>query len=152
MITIRAVTQKDLHQIMQIEWESFSDPYPRHIFEFLAQTTPDLFLVAAKKERIFGYITAEINQRQGYDSGHLLSLAVRRRTRREGVGHQLITKLVDIFKERNCREVVLEVRISNNSAKSFYRKHLFQEVKRIPGYYEDGEDAIFMKRNLEESV
>ncbi|MFX1565052.1 MAG: ribosomal protein S18-alanine N-acetyltransferase [Promethearchaeota archaeon] len=152
MITIRSVMQKDLLQIMQIEWESFSDPYPLNVFEFLANTKPELFLVAVETEMIVGYIIADIEQSQGYYSGHLLSLAVRRRTRREGVGHRLISNLVDILRKRRCKEVVLEVRISNNSARSFYQKQHFREVEQILGYYEDGEDAIFMKRDLEESL
>jgi ribosomal-protein-alanine N-acetyltransferase len=152
MITIRPVIQSDLQQIMQIEWESFSEPYSLNVFELLAKTVPELFLVAVETEVIVGYIIAEIDQSQGYYSGHLISLAVRKRMRREGIGHQLLSNLIDILRERNCKEVTLEVRISNNSAKSFYRTQHFHEVNYIHDYYEDGEDAILMKRVLEEPL
>ncbi len=150
MITIRPIKKTDFNQIAQIEFESFSDPYPPHLFQYLAENVPDLFLVADENKMLLGYIVAEIDQYTGFSIGHVLSLAIIGEKRRKGIGHQLLTALIEILKERNCREVVLEVRVSNYSAKSFYQKNSFREIKRSRKYYEDGEDALVMALNLEE--
>ena len=156
MINIRSIKNTDLDQIAQIEFESFLDPYPVHLFNYLAEKAPDLFLVAVErkkeKEVLLGYIVAEIDQLSGFNRGHILSLAVSRINRRKGIGHQLFSALIEIFKNRECREVILEVRVSNNSAKVFYQKHNFREIKRSRKYYEDGEDALVMILNLEDPL
>jgi ribosomal-protein-alanine N-acetyltransferase len=40
--------------------------------------------------------------------------------------------------------VKLEVRDSNDVARSLYRDVGFEPARRVPGYYEDGEDALVM--------
>ena len=156
MINIRSIKTTDLDHITQIEFESFSDPYPVHLFYYLAERVPDLFLVAVERERtkevLLGYIVAEIDQLLGFNRGHILSLAVSRANRRKGIGHQLFSALIEIFRKRECREVILEVRVSNTSAKVFYQKHNFREIKRSRKYYEDGEDALLMALNLEDPL
>lgn len=154
MILIRSIKSTDLDQIAQIEFESFSDPYPVQFFFYLARKAPDLFLVAVEREKegeiLHGYIVGEIDQTSDYPIGHLLSLAVGRKQRRKGIGHQLLAALLEVFRSRGCKEVILEVRISNFSAKSFYQKHMFRGIKRSRKYYDDGEDALVMQRNLED--
>jgi len=152
MIVIRPIKKQDFRQITQIEFESFSDPYPIYLFQYLAENAPDLFLVAIEMEVPLGYIVAEIDEHAGFNIGHILSLAVQEKQRRKGIGHKLISALLEILKARRCREVVLEVRVSNYSAKIFYQKHKFQIIKRSRKYYEDGEDALVMALNLEEQL
>jgi ribosomal-protein-alanine N-acetyltransferase len=152
MRIIRSIKENDLHQIMQIEFESFSDPYPLHFFKFLAETAPDLFLVTVDKGEILGYIIADIEQNAGIKIGHLLSLAVRKDQRRTGIGHLLFRALSEVLRKRGCKEMLLEVRFSNYSAKIFYEKHGFKEFGRSRKYYDDGEDALIMRLQLEEEL
>jgi ribosomal-protein-alanine N-acetyltransferase len=152
MITIRTIKNTDFPQISQIEFESFSDPYPLHLFQYLAHIEPALFLVAVEDEELLGYIIGETEQRVGILVGHLLSLAVRQEKRRKGIGRQLIEALIEILKKQGCRELVLEVRVSNYSAKVFYQKQGFREIRRSSKYYDNGEDALIMELNLEERL
>ncbi|MHA2405325.1 MAG: ribosomal protein S18-alanine N-acetyltransferase [Candidatus Hermodarchaeia archaeon] len=152
MITIRPIKNTDFPQITQIEFESFSDPYPLHLFQYLAHIEPALFLVAVEDKALLGYIIGETEHRCESLVGHLLSLAVRQEKRRKGIGHQLIGALIEIFKKQGCRELVLEVRVSNYSAKMFYQKQGFREIRRSSKYYDNGEDALIMELNLEERL
>jgi ribosomal-protein-alanine N-acetyltransferase len=152
MIKIRTIKNTDFPQISQIEFESFSDPYPLHLFQYLAHTEPALFLVAVEDEKLLGYIIGETEQRVGTLVGHLLSLAVRQEKRRKGIGRQLIEALIEILKKQGCRKLVLEVRVSNYSAKVFYQKQGFREIRRSSKYYDNGEDALIMELNLEERL
>ena len=156
MILIRSINIADLDQIAQIEFESFTDPYPMQFLYYLAKKAPNLFFVAIEKvkemEVLHGYIVGEVDQSSKYPVGHLLSLAVSRKHQRKGIGRQLLTKLMEVFRLQGCKEVILEVRISNSSAKSFYEKHMFRGIKRSSKYYDDGEDALIMHRNLEDPL
>ena len=57
-------------------------------------------------------------------------------------------KAMEAMKKRGCEEAFLEVRVSNHPAISLYRKLGFKEVKRIPFYYRDGEEALVMAKPL----
>ena len=48
----------------------------------------------------------------------------------------------------NYNYIVLEVRVSNITARKFYYRMGYRDRKLLPKYYEDEEDAILMiKRN-----
>jgi ribosomal-protein-alanine N-acetyltransferase len=154
MIRIRPIQKQDFKQLTQIEFESFTDPYPMELFQFLAVTQPDQFLVVVEKkeetESILGYAVADIDKKIQSKIGHILSIAIGKKYRRRGFGSRLLSKLINVLKSKGCNGVVLEVRVSNDGAHSFYRKLGFREVKRSRRFYDDGEDALIMALNLEE--
>ena len=154
MIRIRPIQKQDFEQLTQIEFESFTDPYPMELFQFLARTQPDQFLVIVEKEEetesILGYAVADIDKKIQSKIGHILSIAIGKKYRRRGFGSRLLSKLINVLKSKGCNGVVLEVRVSNDVAHSFYRKLGFREVKRSRRFYDDGEDALIMALNLEE--
>ena len=156
MIRIRPIQRQDFEQLTQIEFESFTDPYPKELFQFLAGTQPDQFLVAVdtknETESILGYAVADIDRRKQSKVGHILSIAIGKKYRRRGFGSRLLSKLINVLKSKGCTGVVLEVRVSNNVAHSFYQKLGFREVKRSRRFYDDDEDALIMALNLEEEL
>jgi len=156
MIRIRPIQKQDFEQLTQIEFESFTDPYPKELFQFLAGTQPDQFLVAVdtknETESILGYAVADIDRRKQSKVGHILSIAIGKKYQRRGFGSRLLSKLINVLKSKGCTGVVLEVRVSNNVAHSFYQKLGFREVKRSRRFYDDDEDALIMALNLEEEL
>ena len=85
MIRIRTIQKQDFEQLTQIEFESFTDPYPKELFQFLAGTQPDQFLVAIEKkgetESILGYAVADIDRKLQSKVGHILSIAIGKKYR-----------------------------------------------------------------------
>ncbi|MFX1491247.1 MAG: ribosomal protein S18-alanine N-acetyltransferase [Promethearchaeota archaeon] len=156
MLKIRPIQNHELNQITQIEFESFTDPYPKDLFQFLAKKSPELFLVAVEEgkeeKEILGYAVADIERHVPYLNGHILSIAVGKQYRRRGIGNQLLSELIRLFKSKECNSIVLEVRESNLKAKALYQNLGFIEVKRRSRYYEDGEDAIVMTLDLEDAL
>ena len=79
------------------------------------------------------------------DEAHVVSIGVRDSERRRGVGELL---LIGAFKEARrlgAKKLTLEVRKSNQPARSLYRKYGFLDVGVRKRYYMDnGEDAIIM--------
>jgi ribosomal-protein-alanine N-acetyltransferase len=86
------------------------------------------------------------------DEVHLLDLAVDERSRRRGVGRELVEAVLGAARERSARLVLLEVRRSNQAAIALYRSTGFSENGVRRGYYSDnGEDALEMMIDLSES-
>ncbi len=79
--------------------------------------------------------------------GHILNIAVDRDCRRRGVGTSLMEGIEERFRHMDASQVTLEVRESNATARSFYKRRGFNEIGRVKAYYPD-EDAVIMSKNL----
>jgi ribosomal-protein-alanine N-acetyltransferase len=76
---------------------------------------------------------------------HIVSIAVRDRDRRQGVGELLLVGAFAEARRRDAKELTLEVRRSNRPAAALYCKYGFREAGVRKRYYvDDGEDAIIM--------
>ncbi|KAL7477670.1 hypothetical protein ACHAW6_003472 [Cyclotella cf. meneghiniana] len=82
--------------------------------------------------------------------GHVTSLAVHSHARRLGVASSLLRQLHYHLRECYSADAVgLHVRLSNAAAVKLYVETLGYDVADIiPGYYGDGEDAYFMRKEL----
>jgi len=79
------------------------------------------------------------------DEAHITNIAVRSLYQRKGIGELLLISIIDLSVALRASVVTLEVRVSNESAQSLYRKYGFSEVGLRHGYYSDNrEDAVIM--------
>ena len=76
--------------------------------------------------------------------GHVVSVAVIDEHRGKGFGSVLVNEAIKGVKIRQCSELYLEVRCSNNDAVRLYEKLGFSIIQRLKAYYRDGEDAYVM--------
>jgi len=143
-VVIRKATAGDIPRIVQIESQSFKDPYTPLLLMNLLSLYPTGFLVAETHQGILGYMIIRIIS----GKGHIIALAVDGAIRGKGVGSNLLKKAIEYFKSRSAKGAWLEVRPSNNSALKFYGKRGFQPLHIIKGYYGDGEDALLLYHNL----
>lgn len=86
--------------------------------------------------------------RKGSDKARIYSLAVHPEYRRHGLAATLCSYCEKLCRKRGCCEVRLEVKWDNASAIQFYLKNHYVEFGRYVAFYEDGKDAIRMKRSL----
>ncbi|MGE5311917.1 MAG: GNAT family N-acetyltransferase, partial [Nitrospirota bacterium] len=93
------------------------------------------FLVA-EGEEIVGYVVFT-------PKGHLISLVVARRHRRQGIGTRLVEEVIRCLPGIALR---LEVRVGNHGARRFYERLGFGQVERMESYYSDGEDGLLLER------
>jgi len=145
---IRQIRADDISQIITIEHESFHNPYPEDIITFLYERYRTTFLVAEQGGTVLGYIAGITSWREG----HIVSLAVLPAWRRKGIASQLVEELYRIFRKYGKKRVKLEVRLSNKAAIALYENLGFERRKIVKKYYEDGEDAVMMKKRLEENA
>lgn len=79
----------------------------------------------------------------------LESIAVAASGQGSGIGKQLFSALAEQLKAAAVREVLLEVRASNQQARFFYASQGWIESGRRPRYYADPEeDAVLMSLKL----
>jgi ribosomal-protein-alanine N-acetyltransferase len=79
------------------------------------------------------------------DEAHVTNIAVRRKYQRRGIGELLLIATIDLAQELKATMLTLEVRASNLTAQSLYRKYGFAEVGVRRAYYVDNrEDGILM--------
>jgi ribosomal-protein-alanine N-acetyltransferase len=78
------------------------------------------------------------------DEIHILNLTTRLDRRRNGIGRALMDAVVEYALEQRVRQVLLEVRRSNEAALELYAALGFRAVGTRVAYYQDGEDAIDM--------
>ncbi|WP_347272437.1 ribosomal protein S18-alanine N-acetyltransferase [Leptolyngbya sp. FACHB-36] len=81
------------------------------------------------------------------EEAHITILAIDPNYQRQGLGQVLLVTLLHSAHKRGLERATLEVRISNQSARSLYAKFGFQEVGYRRRYYPDtGEDALVLWR------
>ncbi|MFC4248550.1 ribosomal protein S18-alanine N-acetyltransferase [Natribaculum luteum] len=146
-VVVRQAERADLLAILRIEKASFPQPWPYDAFEgFLGERG---FLVAIEDDQVVGYVVSDVTPNHGRDIGHVKDIAVHPERRGDGVGSALLAHSLSVLAAQGATSVKLEVREGNAGARRLYRDFGFEGLRRIPGYYDDGEDAIIMVRSLE---
>ena len=133
---LRKCTAKDLNRVIEIERKSFRYPYPPSLFKWYLRN--GFFLVTEKNGKIVGYV---IGMEEETKEGLIASIAVLPNFRRKGIGTSLMEKMME-----KMEEVKVQVRKSNRAAIKFYKKLGFIKKGFIENCYQDGEDAIVMKK------
>jgi ribosomal-protein-alanine N-acetyltransferase len=147
-ISIRQLTssKSDLDQIVEIENCSFNkyDAYSKDNFLRWLGYTPDLCLVAEIDGRIAGDMISRILS----DKAELASLAIHPDFRRRGVGSALLEETIRRVKYHGISHIDLEVRKTNLAGFRFWEKMGFTLIGKQPGFYDDGETALQMRKEI----
>lgn len=107
-----------------------------------------------KGEKIVGYVLGKMEDDPDVEDktphGHITSLAVMRTYRRMGLAEKMMKQLLYAMCESfKAKYVSLHVRKSNRAALHLYRDSLTFEITSIEkSYYQDGEDAYAMRKQL----
>ncbi|MBO8427260.1 MAG: ribosomal protein S18-alanine N-acetyltransferase [Firmicutes bacterium] len=143
---IRLTKESDLIDILKIENESFLKPYTEKDFLYELNENPFAkFYSLFNEEKLIGFILLYVT----FDSASIVQIAIKKEERNKGFAGFLLKNTIDLLiKEKEVHFLTLEVRKSNLSALSLYKKFDFLEICIKKGYYEDGEDAIYMVKGI----
>ena len=61
---------------------------------------------------------------------------------RQGVGRQLLARMLAMLRQRGVGRVYLEVRAENRRAIAMYEKCGFEKMRDLSGHYADGGDGV----------
>ncbi len=144
-ILLREGVPTDLHAIARLERSCFSDPWPQEAL--LSELRVDRLrrpLVAENDGTVVGFLMAW----SVADELHIINLAVDEAWRRRHVGTRLLEAAIEAGRGEGSVLATLEVRAGNLPARAFYQRHGFLEIGLRRRYYQDGEDAVIMTRQL----
>jgi ribosomal-protein-alanine N-acetyltransferase len=141
-IEISPMVKDHLDQVLQIERESFAEPWGRSAFlDHLAHPEFANYLVALKEQKVVGYVGLFF----AADYGQLTNLAVDPDFRRHKIATQLLLSIIRRSQAAGLVTLSLEVRVSNQAAQNLYKKFGFEVVDIRKNYYQEtNEDAYVM--------
>ena len=152
---IRRCDPTDIIPVMEINLKTLPEHYSDYFYESLLDELPEAFLIAEISGKLIGYIMCKTEygfsnfKKLGFvKKGHVVSVAVIDEYRGKGIGSELVNESLKGVKMRQCGEMYLEVRCSNNDAVRLYEKLGFSINQRLKTYYRDGEDAYLMAINF----
>ena len=97
--------------------------------------------------RLVGYALLMI----ALDEAHLLNITIHPDCQGRGLGRALLRHVMEVAGAAGCLSLLLEVRPSNQVARSLYEKLGFARIGVRRGYYPDvggREDALVLRRGL----
>ena len=136
---------KDDHvsQVAQLEKLCFSDPWSENSVASELENPLSLWLVAEENGTVAGYVGSQTV----LDETDMMNIAVHPDHRRQGIAAALIEALIEELKGKGSHCLTLEVRASNESARSLYEKLGFQQAGIRKNYYRNPkEDAIILRK------
>lgn len=136
--------ERDLLEVLEIEEESFENPWTEEDFYCLRQRNC-IGIVSELDSKVSGFIIYELHKSRL----HLLNFAVHPGYRRYGAGTATVEVLKEKLMEMKKKEIITTVRESNLTAQLFFKSQGFRAITVLRDYYEDtGEDGYFMKYNI----
>ena len=94
----------------------------------------------AAQLRVEGFIVAQVVDGEC----EIENLVVAAASRRRGLASRLLEQLLRLALDQGAKMIALEVRESNQAARSLYAKWGFREVARRRGYYRDPPEAAVL--------
>jgi ribosomal-protein-alanine N-acetyltransferase len=138
------MTEDDLDRVMELERAIFASPWRRSFFLSDINRPQGLSVVVEDEGVVLGYAVA-----WGTQEAHLANLAVCEDERGKGIGGRLLDEVVAFARRSKAESIYLEVRVSNTIARKFYSERGFVPTYMRKGYYENGEDAVIMEREVD---
>ncbi len=86
------------------------------------------------------------------DESHLFLLAVATRMQRTGIGRALLAWLEKSCRTAGMRQIRVEVRANNHSARKFYERAGYRFIGQVAGYYDKRESAVVMVKTLADAL
>ena len=141
----------DLLAIEQLEKDCFpTEAFNRHLIKNLLTNTKSVIIKATEPSvEIVGNIIGSTKRENCISVGRIFSLCVLDVYRKKGIATRLVRLLEEEFSLRGIKKIRLEVSIHNTIAHQFY-KRLGYSMSTIvlPGFYNDGTDALVMIKGL----
>jgi [ribosomal protein S18]-alanine N-acetyltransferase len=131
--------------LLEIENQCFRNPWSKHHFTSAINSPQMHVWVYQQKISMAGYIVLYIIE----DVLVIANLAVSPDHRRKGIGEDLLNYGLDLGRNQGCGSSILDVRQSNTTAVSLYKKANYIIIGNNKGYYKNPyEDSYVMGRKI----
>lgn len=147
LLHIRPMGLDDLVQVLDIDRQSFTLPWPESAYRYELLENPSSFLRVAEIELpdesslIVGVVVVWMI----LDEAHIATIAVHPEFRGQGIATRIMVHVLREAVRHEARLATLEVREQNTAAQRLYQRFGFNVVGHRPRYYKDNqEDALIM--------
>ncbi len=134
--------RRHLRSVLKIEAQVYARPWSLSLF--LSELTlrgSRFYYVARVEGSVVGYAGLMLSG----EDGHVTNIAVDPAWHRHKIGTRLLANLAQEALRRRVRNLTLEVRVSNEAAKTMYTRFGFEPAGIRKNYYiETNEDALIM--------
>lgn len=130
-------------QIAELEKLCFNDPWSENSIASELDNRLSCWLVAIADDKVVGYVGSQTV----LGETDMMNIAIHPDYRKQGIATELISALIEALNERGSHSLMLEVRASNEPAKSLYLKMGFDVVGVRKNYYRNPrEDALILRK------
>ena len=130
-------------QIAELEKLCFNDPWSENSIASELDNRLSSWLVAIVDDKVVGYVGSQTV----LGETDMMNIAIHPDYRKQGIATELISALIEALNERGSHSLMLEVRASNEPAKSLYLKMGFDVVGVRKNYYRNPrEDALILRK------
>lgn len=144
-LIVRELKVEDSAAVAEMEQQIFSDPWSEKSVMETGQQKQAVCFAAEKAGHLLGYLLAY----HAADEAEIARIAVQKEARRQGAAGKLMLALENYCEEHKIQKILLDVRESNEAARSFYTENGFAEDGIRQGFYTNpSEDAVLMSRQL----
>ena len=144
-IIVRELKVEDSAAVAEMEQQIFSDSWSEKSVLETVQQKQSVCFAAEKAGHLLGYLLAY----HAADEAEIARIAVQKEACRQGAAGKLMQALEHYCEEHKMEKLLLDVRESNEAARSFYTKNGFVEDGIRQGFYTNpSEDAVLMSRQL----
>jgi ribosomal-protein-alanine N-acetyltransferase len=145
VLKIRCVQANDIFPVIALAYDTLPERYNPSIFNQFYESFPEGFLVALHDHTLVGFL---IGIKTTKNTARILMLSVNNNNRKQGIGSALLKKFLSEMKNHEIKQVELEMRTTNESALKFYIKQGFILREKLQHFYQNGEDAYSMSKEL----
>ena len=146
MTEIRDMNKTDLARVMDIESKTFVAPWKES--EMLYELEDNKFAhlaVILLNNNVVGFY----DYWHTFDSATIAQIAVDPIYQRQHLGSLLMEEIIKDAKAKKVRTITLEVRKTNEKAVNLYQKYGFKTTLTKEKYYSNGDDALYMMKELD---
>ena len=143
-----SIEPQDLEELYAIELECFGNESFSYLeYRRLLSSHYSIPIKAVIKKRIIGFVIGM--HQMSNRSCTIVTINVKPRFRKKGVGFELMKSLEKGLETLNCREVTLQTRVNNTAALALFDKLGFSKTSRLLNYYPNRTDGFEMKKIMQ---
>ena len=146
-IQILELLNEDIDNIIPLENELYHKPWQKKDYEYELNDNPFahyLKMINAETGEIMGYIGFWVK----FEQAEITKVSISRKYQGFKLSKLLMADAERRMALAGCESCTLEVRVSNTVAINLYKSFGFKELTLRKNYYENGEDAYLMYKEL----
>ena len=143
---IRDMEERDLYTVSQIEQACFIAPWGKE--DLLTEINDNPYatlLVVEVDNNVVGFADFWVT----FDSATICQIAIHPKYQRQQLGSKLMEEILKDCYAKKVVHLTLEVRESNTKGINFYQKYGFKTALIKDKYYSNGENALYMIKEVD---